>query len=65
MDYKYEVTVTLGVRELGPRNAPGFQASDTFTVPVKGFDGLATLISQIHDLAESIKASGGAQDKRS
>lgn len=64
MDDKYEVTITVGVRQLDRTMGPGFQASDTFTVPVDGFSGLAELLAQVHGLSKQLAAVSAPQDRR-
>ena len=64
MEDKYEVSVTVGVRQLG-NAAGGFQASDTFTINVHGFDDLFFMMGEVHDLRDRLTArSTGPQDRR-
>ena len=55
MDDKYEVSMTVGVRQMG-NAAGGFQASDTFTISVQGLDDLFFLMSEVHDLRDRLTA---------
>lgn len=64
MDEKYEVTVSVGVRQVDRAGNPGFQASDTFVVPITGFSGLAELLGNIHGMTKDLAAAAGPQDRR-
>lgn len=64
MPDKYEVNVTIGVRQanMGPAS---FQASDSFSLEATGFGELMDILSTVHDVAAQLRArTAGPQDGR-
>ena len=64
MSSKYEVSITIGVRQADA--GPGsFQASDTIVLSLDGFGDLMDILAAVHEVAGQLRARGaGPQDRR-
>lgn len=61
---KYEVSVTIGVRQVTP-GLSSFSAADTMMIEAEGFVQLMDMLADVHDMANQLRArAGGPQDRR-
>lgn len=63
MPDKYEVNVTIGVRQ-ADRGPGSFQASDTIVMELTGFADLMDILAAVHDVAGQLRARATEPEDR-